>query len=76
MKNFILPAMLFIALSASAVNEKIVKSAVKNVTVFTQGAQVFRSSSVSLSTGVTDLVFQGILSQSLSMPFAHQDAAY
>jgi len=60
MKNFILPAMLFIALSASAVNEKIVKSAVKNVTVFTQGAQVFRSSSVSLSTGVTDLVFQGI----------------
>ena len=52
--------MLFIALSASAVNEKIVKSAVKNVTVFTQGAQVFRSSSVSLSTGVTDLVFQGI----------------
>lgn len=60
MKNFILPAMLFIALSASAVNEKIVKSAVKNVTVFTQGAQVFRSSSVSLSAGVADLVFQGI----------------
>lgn len=52
--------MLFIALSASAVNEKIVKSAVKNVTVFTQGAQVFRSSSVSLSAGVADLVFQGI----------------
>lgn len=60
MKNPFLPAILLLALTASASNEKNVKSSVKNVTVFTQGAQVFRSSSVSLSQGVTDLVFQGV----------------
>ncbi len=60
MKNLFLLALLCIALSAHASNEKNVKSIVKNVTVFTQGAQVFRSSSVTLSQGVTDLVFQGI----------------
>ena len=63
MKNSFLLAVLCIALSAKASNEKIVKSVVKNVTVFTQGAQVFRSTSVPLSPGVTDLVFQGISPQ-------------
>ena len=52
--------MLFVVLNAQASNEKPVKSFVKNVTVFTQGAQVFRSSTVSLSPGVSDLVFTGI----------------
>ncbi len=60
MKNLILPAVLFLAFAAHANNEKKVKSSVKNVTVFTQGAQVFRSSSVSLNPGVTDLIFSGI----------------
>ncbi len=60
MKNLFLPAMLFVVLNAQASNEKQVKSFVKNVTVFTQGAQVFRSSAVSLSPGVSDLFFSGI----------------
>jgi len=60
MKNLILPAVLLIAFAAHATNEKKVKSTVKNVTVFTQGAQVFRTSSVNLNPGVTDLVFSGI----------------
>jgi hypothetical protein len=46
MKSLFLPAMLFVVLSAQASNEKQVKSFVKNVTVFTQGAQIFRSSAV------------------------------
>lgn len=60
MKKLFLSAIILIAISAHATNEKIVKSSVKNVTVFTQGAQVFRSSTVSLSPGVTELVFQGV----------------
>jgi uncharacterized protein (TIGR02231 family) len=60
MKNVILPAVMFIAFSAHATNEKKIKSSIKNVTVFTQGAQVYRSSQVSLNPGVTDLVFSGI----------------
>src|SRR5258708_7487906 len=31
-----------------------------NVTVFTQGAQVCRSSTVNLAAGITDLVFSGL----------------
>lgn len=60
MKRIFLPAMLLLALCAHAANEKNVKSNVKNVTIFTTGAQVFRSANVLLSPGVTDLVFQGI----------------
>ena len=52
--------MLFIAVHATAVTEKTVKSSVKKVSVFTQSAQVFRSSTVALAPGVTDLVFTGI----------------
>jgi uncharacterized protein (TIGR02231 family) len=60
MKNLILPVALLIAFTANANNEKKVKSTVKNVTVFTQGAQVFRTSSVILNSGVTDLIFSGV----------------
>lgn len=60
MKKLFLPAILFIAMQTIATPTKQVKSTVKHVTVFTQGAQVFRSSSVTLAPGVTDLVFQGI----------------
>lgn len=51
---------MMIALHAHAENEKIVKSSVKKVTVFTQAAQVFRNANVTLNPGVTELVFSGI----------------
>jgi uncharacterized protein (TIGR02231 family) len=60
MKKTFLWAIIFIASGAHAENEKSIKSIVKNVTVFTQGAQVFRSSTVNLNKGVTDLVFNNI----------------
>ena len=56
-----IPAILLLtAMAAQAANEKTVKSTVKNVTVFTQGAQVFRSAAVSLQPGTTSLVFSGV----------------
>ncbi len=60
MKKIILAAILLIAVHAKAVTEKTVRSAVKKVSVFLQAAQVFRSSSVTLSPGVADLVFSGV----------------
>ncbi len=60
MKKLFFAAALFIAQHAHAVSVKTIKSSIKNVTVFTQGAQVFRSSAVTLSPGVTDLIFTGI----------------
>ncbi len=59
MKKLFVPVLLFLAWNATAA-EKSVKSSVKNVTVFTQGAQVLRSSNVTLSPGITDLVFSNI----------------
>jgi len=43
-----------------AINDKPVKSTVKNVTVFLQGAQVYRSANINLSPGITDLVFENV----------------
>ena len=60
MKKIFFVATFLFAGGAYASNEKITKSTVKKVTVFTQGAQVFRSSSINLTPGVTDLVFSGI----------------
>jgi uncharacterized protein (TIGR02231 family) len=41
-------------------NEKSSKSKIENVTVFTQGAQVYRSSAVTLNQGITTLVFENL----------------
>ena len=60
MKKIILAAMLFTAVHANAATEKTVKSSVKKVNIFTQAAQVFRSSTSTLQPGVTELVFNGI----------------
>lgn len=60
MKKSVVVALFFACISASANNQKPVKSTVKKVTVFTQGAQVFRTSGVSLSQGTTDLIFSGL----------------
>ncbi|HEX5003185.1 MAG TPA: DUF4139 domain-containing protein [Bacteroidia bacterium] len=60
MKKLLFVAAVILAQPVFATSEKPVKSAIKKVTVFTQGAQVFRSSSVSLTPGTTNLVFSGV----------------
>lgn len=49
-----------ISLEALTTNDKNVKSKIENVTVFTQGAQVYRSSFVNVNPGITTLVFEGL----------------
>ena len=60
MKNIILVVALFATFNVLADTQKPVKSEIKKVTVFIQGAQVFRSAGVTLSPGVTNLVFNGV----------------
>mgnify|MGYP000060361188 CR=1 FL=1 len=45
---------------AIASSEKNIKSKIENVTVFTQGAQIYRSSLVNVNSGITTLVFEGL----------------
>lgn len=59
-KKIITGILLTIASAVFATTEKPVKSNVKNVTVFLQGAQVYRNASINLSPGITDLVFENV----------------
>lgn len=59
-KKLITGILLTIVSAVFATNEKPVKSTVKNVTVFLQGAQVYRNAYINLSPGVTDLVFENV----------------
>src|ERR1700746_725629 len=43
-----------------SISEKNIKSRIENVTVFTQGAQIFRSSAVTVNQGITTLVFESL----------------
>lgn len=45
---------------ANANDEEIVESNISNVTVFSQGAQIYRKSSYSISKGVTEVIIEGI----------------
>ncbi len=60
MKKLITGILLTIVSAVFATNDKPVKSTVKNVTVFLQGAQVYRTAYINLSPGVTDLVFENV----------------
>jgi len=61
MKNIILLfSILWFATSANANDEKIVKSKISKVTVYSQGAQIYRKSSYSVSKGVTHVVIDGV----------------
>ncbi len=48
------------SLQAIASNEKNIKSKIENVTVFTQGAQIYRSSLVNVNAGITTLIFDDL----------------
>lgn len=60
MKKIITGILLTIVSAVFATNEKPVKSTVKNVTIFLQGAQVYRNAYINLSPGTTDLVFENV----------------
>lgn len=61
MKNYLsfIVALLFLALNASA-SEKIVEPAIKSVTVFFDGAQIFSEAKVSLPAGKSKVIFTGL----------------
>lgn len=63
MNKFILTALMLSTTQLFAVVEKKVKSSIKNVTVFTQGAQVFRTGSITLTPGITQVILTGISPQ-------------
>ncbi len=49
-----------ISFGANASNEKNIKSKIENVTVFTQGAQIYRSALFNINSGITTLIFEGL----------------
>lgn len=49
-----------ITFNSQASDEKVVPSSIKKVTVYSQGAQVYRNSSYSISAGVTEVVIEGV----------------
>ena len=57
---FISLSIIFCAFSVFAQTQKDVKSTVKEVTIFTNGAQVTRSANINLQAGTSELVFSGI----------------
>ncbi len=63
MKKLITAIIIIVITQVSyAVNETMVNSTIKNVTVFLNGAQVFRKAKVNLRKGVTEVVFDSISS--------------
>ncbi len=56
--GFILVSSTSILVSATA--EKNVKSKIESVTVFTSGAQVYRTSAVTVNAGITTLIFENL----------------
>lgn len=59
-KCIFLLATLLLTGNLLANEEKIVPSEISKVTVFTQGAQIFRTSSYSIAKGVTEVIIEGI----------------
>jgi uncharacterized protein (TIGR02231 family) len=60
MKNLIILISMVFCSHCLFANEKLTKSKVERVTIFTQGAQVFRTSNISVGAGITHLVFSGL----------------
>lgn len=52
--------LLLITVYANANDEKIVDSKISQVTVYSQGAQVYRNASYAVSKGVTEVIIEGI----------------
>lgn len=54
--------MLGITFFSNAIEEEIIKSNISNVTVYSQGAQVFRKANYSVKAGVTKIIIDGVCS--------------
>ena len=63
MKTILSSIFTLLVLTAFSIDEKIVKSSIKEVTVYAQGAQIQRKASYSVSSGVTEIVLEGISRQ-------------
>lgn len=50
----------FIVLSVQATEEEIVKSSISKVTVYSQGAQIYRTAPYSIGKGVTEVIIEGV----------------
>ncbi len=59
-KVFALICIVMLSANTNASDEKIVKSKISKVTVYSQGAQVFRKSTYSVNKGVTQVVIEGV----------------
>lgn len=61
MKKIIsLISIVLFAMSAKATEEKIVPSTISSVTVYSQGAQIYRTATYSVSKGVTEVIIEGV----------------
>lgn len=52
--------LLCFAVNANANDEKIVESKISQVTVYSQGAQIYRTASYAVSKGVTEIIIEGV----------------
>jgi uncharacterized protein (TIGR02231 family) len=52
--------MLVVTLSSFAIDKDIIKSTISDVTVYTQGAQVYRKANFSVNPGITQLIIEGV----------------
>ena len=59
-KIFAILVSILIATNTFAEDEKIVKSKIEKVTVYSQGAQVYRKASYSINKGVTEIIIDGV----------------
>lgn len=50
----------FIILNVHATEEEIVKSSISKVTVYSQGAQIYRTAPYSIGKGVTEVIIEGV----------------
>lgn len=60
MKKIVAFAFLLVSLSTFAIEKENVKSSISDVTVYMQGAQVFRKASFTVKPGITDIIIDGI----------------
>jgi uncharacterized protein (TIGR02231 family) len=56
-------SILLISLSAGATEKEIIKSTISEVTVYAQGAQIFRKANFTVKPGVTEVIIEGVCAQ-------------
>lgn len=62
MKRILLASLMLISLQLFATEKENVKSTISEVTVFTQGAQVYRKANYSVKPGITEIIIDGVCS--------------